>query len=239
MPPGFNRHELRCRYDVTSFQEDEWHAYSGERTAELVAHHLSRPDALPRWLLNAGSGVYRMGVGLWNEVCVDLFLAPIRGRPVAVCASVERLPFARRSCGAVVCVGEVLAYCDPASAIAEFSRVLAPMGTLICDFRSSRSARYWLHATYRRAADLIVDDYNGTPERTWVYDPEYVSSVLVSCGFEIKARVGTHIWSAMARRAGASRGASLFIERSLGWASLPATWADLTTIVAVRVSSST
>jgi ubiquinone/menaquinone biosynthesis C-methylase UbiE len=54
-------------------------------------------------------------------------------REYSVCTSVERLPFRENSMGAIVCVGEVLAYCDPAAAIGEFARVLVRSGLLICD----------------------------------------------------------------------------------------------------------
>jgi SAM-dependent methyltransferase len=232
--PGFKREELRARYDVPSLDEDRWHAYSGEKTAGIIEHYLrgSAPPSL--WLLNAGCGVYELALDAWKEVSVDLFTRPIGGRLRSICASVEQLPFRSKAFGGVVCVGEVLAYCDPAAAIAEFGRVLSQSGVLICDFASSRSIRYWFRKPYGRAADLIRDEYNGTPERTWVYDPQYVSSLLGASGFRLMASVGTHSWSALARRLGASPRSAVFLQRSLEWLDLPTRWADLTTIVAER-----
>src|SRR5208337_3242994 len=147
--------------------------------------------------------------------------APIRDRKYALCASVEALPFRSSTFGAIVCVGEVLAYCDPAAAITEFARVLAPSGTLICDFGSSRSIRYWFRTSYGRAADLVTDHYNGTPERTWVYDPAYVSSLLVKAGFHVKVSLGTHTWSAFARRLGASMPTAMLVQQYLEWLRFP------------------
>jgi SAM-dependent methyltransferase len=237
--PGFERDELRSRYDVISFREDCWHAYTGEMTARILARFLPETNSASNWLLNAGAGVYEIGDSAWQEISADLFVAPIRRRTYAVCANVERLPFNAGSLGAVVCVGEVLAYCDPAAAIREFANVLAPDGLLICDFASSRSPRYWLRRPYGRAADLITDEYNGAPERTWVYDPDYVGSLLHEAGFRIREVVGTHAWSALARRAGAAPETALRLQKLMQRLPLPARLADLTTIVASRSASAT
>lgn len=234
MPAGFKRDELKARYDVEAVDEDVWHAYSGEKTTSLLSAFLCRWNTHSRLLLNAGSGVYQIGAAEWNEISVDLFSTPIKTKPHAICASIDALPFENRTFGAVVCVGEVLAYCDPAAAIREFARVLAPMGILICDFGSSRSLRYWRKPAYGRAADIVTEQYNGTPERTWIYDPAYLNSVLLSCGFTIQARLGTHTWSALGRRVGLSMKQAVSIQRFLDWLPLPAACADLMTIVASR-----
>ncbi len=224
---------------MVRFREDCWHAYTGEVTAGILARFLPELNPASKWLLNAGAGVYEIGAGAWQEIAVDLFVAPIRRRKHAVCASVERLPFRKSSLGVVVCVGEVLAYCDPAAAIREFARVLSPSGLLVCDFASSRSPRYWLRAPYGRAADLITDEYNGFPERTWIYDPNYVRSLLHGEGFRIRKVLGTHVWSALARRAGIETELALLFQRFLQRLPMPARLSDLTTIVASRSASAT
>jgi SAM-dependent methyltransferase len=232
--PGFRREELIARYDVAAIHEDDWHTHSGNRTAKLVAAYLSLSHPTSNLLLNAGAGVYEIRSDTWREIALDLFAAPLGNRQSAVCGSVEALPFEDGMFGAVVCVGEVLGYCDPAKAIAEFSRVLVPGGILICDFGNSRSARYWLRKPYGRAADLVVDSYNGTPERIWVYDPSYVGALLVSTGFDIKARLGTHTWSALVRRFGMSVSTAVLVQRGLNWLPFPRAFADIMTIVAMR-----
>lgn len=233
MPPGFKRDELKARYNVEAMYEDDWHAFCGAQTMKFLSHlNLSRASS--DWLLNAGSGVYETHMETWREIPLDLFVAPIRGRRRALCSSVEQLPFQPGVFGGIICVGEVLAYCDPARTIREFARVLAPSGILICDFGNSRSIRYWFRAMYGRAADLVTDSYNGTPERTWIYNPAYICSLLTSSGFNIKLKLGTHTWSALARRIGISIPFALCLERQLEWLQLPTGWADLTTIVAAR-----
>lgn len=231
---GFTRHELRNRYDVPVIQDDEWHAYSGERTAACIAHHLPPQHANSEWLVNAGAGVFELRFGAWRELSVDLFINPIMAHQYPVCASVECLPFRSQTIGAVVCVGEVLGYCDPARAIGEIARILVRSGMFIFDFASSRSIRYMFRATYGRAADLITGIYNGLPERIWVYDPRYIQELLVSSGFIIQASLGTHTWSVIAQRLGLPTAAAASLQRHLDWLPLPARSADLMTIVAMR-----
>jgi ubiquinone/menaquinone biosynthesis C-methylase UbiE len=170
-------------------------------------------------------------------MAVDLFEAPIRRQQHFVRASIEELPFPSKMFGAVVCVGEVLGYCDPSKALAEFARLLTPSGVLICDFGNTRSFRYWLKQQHGRAADLLKDEYNGTPEPIWVYDPRYISSLLASFGFSVESVYGTHTWSALARRIGFTARLATSIQRHLEWLHLPPGWADITTIAAVRSAS--
>ena len=235
MPARFTRKYLSTRYDVSIVREDDWHAYSAEKTAEYLTMHLREVNQASHWLLNAGAGVYELKVGDWREISLDLFTAPIRNRrPYAICGSVSDLPIKSRTCGAVVCVGEVLAYCDPSTAIAEFARVLVPTGTLVCDFGNSRSFRYWFTHAYGRFADLVMDSYNGSPERIWVYDPDYITQLLEAQGFRIKAKMGIHNWSALARRCGLSMKAATNFQRRLEQIQFSRRWADVMTIVAER-----
>ncbi|MDT4967812.1 MAG: hypothetical protein QOJ64_2549 [Acidobacteriota bacterium] len=233
--PNFSREELKGRYDVATLTDDAWHAYAGDRTAQLVARYLAQCRACSRVVLNAGSGVHALNVDSWEEICVDLFEAPIQGHKKSVCANVEHLPFTAESFGAVVCVGEVLGYCDAAQAISEFDRVLQRDGLLICDFGSTRSLRHWCTPVYGRAADMITDVYNGSPEPIWIYDPEYVCSILESNRFRLDRVHGTHTWSSLSRRLGFQPSTAAKVEKALHHVSLPRSWADVTTIVAVRI----
>jgi Methyltransferase domain len=225
---------LESHYDVETIIDDEWRSYSRQKTAAIIADYLPLSRAPSRRLLNAGAIVHGLNIPSWDEVCVDLFVAPLRKNRSGICADIENLPFAVGEFGAVVCVGEVLGYCDPARAIAELARVLAPSGVLICDFANSRSFRYWLTRAYRRAADMIKDSNNGSTECIWVYDPDYVQSVLRSSGFAVRHVLGTHSWSALSRRFGASPQAAVRLQKMLDRLPQPASHADVTTIVAVR-----
>jgi SAM-dependent methyltransferase len=202
-----------------------------------IAQHLPLVHPSSKWMLNAGAGVYELGLGEWRETAVDLFDSPLKDRRYAACASVEHLPFRDRTFGAIVCVGEVLGYCDPAKAILEFARVLVPSGILFCDFASSRSLRYWWKPVYGRAADIVTDQYNGTPERVWIYSPAYLQELLQFSGFAIRSRIAIHTWSALAMRLGLDKSAAVSFQQLLEWLPSPKIWGDLMTIVAVRGAS--
>lgn len=157
VPPGFQREDLQSRYDVKSIREDSWHSHSELSTQKLINLHLGKRQFAPGRLLNAGCGGHAINSSAFEEVRLDLFPSPLVGRSASVCASVTNLPFKSSVFGCVVCVGEVLGYCDPASAISEFARVLAPCGLLICDFSSSLSFRHRFTSSFARAADMITD----------------------------------------------------------------------------------
>jgi SAM-dependent methyltransferase len=234
VPPGFKRNQLRQRYDVSDFREDEWHSYSGEQTWGFIKNHLSHTAIDSKRLLNAGSGVYEMKLSGWTEISLDIFSNPLRNRSCAICANVEQLPFDNDSFAAVTCVGEVLGYCDPAAAIKEFERVLDTNGMLICDFASTRSIRHLFKRSYGRAAEIVSGYYNQITERTWAYDPNYICALLSAYGFSVKEKHGTHFWSSFARRFGLTDLQSLSIQRQMEWLPL-IRFADVMTIVAVKI----
>jgi|GEM_PF-3687513 len=236
--PGFLREDLENRYDVAQISEDEWHTHSGRKTDLFVQRALPALGAGQGLLLNAGCGVYKTSHAGWHEISLDLFAKPLAGKANAVCARVEALPFRPEVFSAAVCVGEVLAYCDPAACIRELARVLRPEGNLILDFGSTRSVRRLLGGGFGRAADVIVDDYNGSPERTWIYDPAYIKELLNKAGFEVWREMATHRWSATARALGLSSRRAVSIERLAGFIPFPKTLSDLRTIAAVRRTSS-
>jgi SAM-dependent methyltransferase len=231
---GFERNALKSRYDVCSISEDRWHTHTGQRTSRIVANTLAEIPPGSRRLLNAGSGCHALGLSSWEEIATDLFPSPLTTHRVSVCASVELLPFAEQSFGAVVSVGEVLAYCDPARALKEFARVLIPSGVLICDFGSTRSTKYRFTESFGRAADLVTDRYNGSPEKIWIYDPLYIRSILEDVGFLVSEEMGIHAWSAIARRLGLSPAVSVLAGKLLDWIRAPAIWGDIMTVVARR-----
>jgi SAM-dependent methyltransferase len=232
VPPGFHRKDLQQRYDVQYIREDSWHSHSELSTQEVINFYLDSRQLVPRRLLNAGCGGHAINSSAFEEVRLDLFSSPLVGRSASVCASIMGLPFKPSVFGCVICVGEVLGYCDPALAISEFARVLAPSGLLICDFSSSLSFRHRFTKSFARAADMITDRYNGAPEKIWIYNPEYIRALLNDHGFVVRSQKGTHLWSAVARRVALSPEVAVSIERRLSWLPAPPEWADLATIVA-------
>lgn len=234
MGKGFKREELRSRYDVSSIEEDAWHAYTGSKTSELLSRLISEIDSPSLRLLNAGAGIYSLQTSNCDEYFVDLFSSPIAGRKNAVCGSIELLPFRDEAFGCIVCVGEVLSYCDPAIALKEFERILAPVGYLVLDFGSTRSIRRWLTKMFGRTADIAVDEYNGSAERVWRYSPSYIRELLQANGFQIRKTHGVHTWSVLAKRLGLSQTNALKFQERLDWLNLPVAWAEIITIAAVK-----
>lgn len=233
-PPGFARDELRKRYDVASLQEDEWHSFEDNGRRLFIGSELPSPKVGKCYLLNAGAGVHILDLKGWEVVSVDLFSKPLLRQPLGVCASVTNLPFASRSFRAVICLGEVLGYCDPVSALAEFARILASEGILILDFASTRSFRYWFSAAYGRAADLVSVDYNGELEKIWIYDPKYIRSLLVKSGFSITREDGVCGWAALLQRSGLRTATALRAETYLQKFARLLTWSDLIILAARR-----
>ncbi|WP_420969338.1 methyltransferase domain-containing protein [Bradyrhizobium sp. B120] len=237
MTAEFRRDELRNRYDVDSIEEDPWHTYTGLRTASLLANVLPGIGLSGVRVLNAGAGVYAIPVPSEDQFFVDLFAAPMKGRKNAVCASIEQLPFGEAVFECVVCVGEVLSYCDPAAALREFARILSPKGHLVFDFGSTHSIVHWRTDLFGRAADILTDQYNGSSEKVWRYSPSYIRGLLEANGFGIRQTHGIHTWSAVAKRLGANEARALMVQRWLEMVRLPSAWADVLTIVAVKETS--
>ena len=227
---GYDRIAFQQRYDVEQITEDSWHSYSGQQTLSIVRKALAERGP-GRLLLNAGSGVHRLDLGGWQEISVDLFEQPLKERSMSVRANVEALPFRSGVFEAVVCVGEVLGYCDPRKALAQFARVSTSSGILVFDFQSTRSFRYWFTRGYARAADLLEDEYNGSVEHLWAYDPVYLLRLAEDSGYKVKDIFGFHTVSAAARRFGASPEFGLKLESCFGMR-LCKRWADLITVVA-------
>ncbi|WP_371932938.1 methyltransferase domain-containing protein [Bradyrhizobium sp. CCGUVB23] len=181
--------------------------------------------------------MYAVPVASGDQFFVDLFAAPIRGRRNALCATVEQLPFRESAFECIVCVGEVLSYCDPAAALCEFARVISPGGHLIFDFGSTHSIRHWRSEMFGRAADILSDQYNGSCEKVWRYSPKYIRELLKTNSFDVRQTFGIHTWSALAKRLGASEARALMAQSWLELIKFPAVLADILTIVAVKETS--
>lgn len=235
MENGFRRNELQDRYNISSIEEDAWHTYTGEKTSLLLADVFEHAAVASGKLLNAGAGVHSVNLPGAEEFFVDLFLEPIKRRANAICANIEQLPFPNGLFQCVVCVGEVLSYCDPALAIKEFNRVLSPTGQLVCDIGSTRSSRHWFTELFAKRASIVVDEYNGSNENVWRYDPNYIATLLQACGFEIDQKHGLHTWSMIARRFGVSQKTAVTLQAHLEPLKLPIECADIVTFVARKV----
>ena len=201
MLEGFHRHEIAPRYDIQTIHEDPWHQHSTDITYNFLRKWKPESqDARESWVLNAGSGIYRLKWEGWREVVADLFAAPLHDHLLAVCCDIQQMPFKTSAFHAVVCVGEVLSYCSPSKAISEMRRVLKPGGTLFLDYSSSIGARHWFRESYGRAAHKVTVPYNLKPEQVWVYNPQYIAALLHDNDFTIRSVLGIHGWSSLCER---------------------------------------
>lgn len=229
------RAALSRRYDVSSMVEDAWHSDTDRTTRAFVRRTLDSVPVQRRGvIINAGCGVYELNAPGWTEVSIDQFCSPMQRRDRAICGDVHRIPIGSGRASAVVCVGEVLAYCEPATVVQEFARILTCSGILIVDHRSTRSPKYWGTPVWRRAADIVIDQYNGSDERTWVYDPSYIHGLLLTAGFQLQAQADTHGVAAIIRRASAPVAVALAIDRLLAPIAGRLLPGDLVTTIAVR-----
>lgn len=233
--PGISRANIEWRYSVSEHSEDEWHYYVEQKTKNIIRENISNAMNEKSLLLNAGCGTYERKIFGWTEVSLDIFSAPLANKRLPVCGDVCHLPFCDSAFGAVICVGEVLAYADPSLALREVGRVTAPRGTIIIDFGNSKSLRHLFQPTYGRRADLITVPYNDEPENTWVYQPEFIEELLLASGFKIKKMYGTHTWSSLAVRCGMTAKSALKFQSLLEWAVLPWKWSDTVTAVAEKL----
>jgi SAM-dependent methyltransferase len=233
---GFPRQALASRYDVTDLKEDEWHEHCGRTTKSLLQRWLPAPSSNCKSMLNAGAGIYDIAAPGYDQYHLDLFTTPLEGRSRAVCGRIEQMPFCATCFDVVVCVGEVLSYCDPSRAFAEFNRCLRKGGLLIFDYPSSRSPRHWLADRFGRAADLFRDHYNHTDEPIWIYSPAYIEELLGNTGFQGRARGGTHTLSAIARRLRLPFATASRLEQRLPFLGRLTFVADVITVAARKVS---
>ena len=148
------------------------------------------------------------------------------------------MPFSDAAFDAVVCVGEVISYCDPSRALAEFNRVLRDDGILIFDYPSSRSPRHWFKDRFGRAADIFRDEYNQTEEPIWIYSPSYMEDLLTQNSFEVREQAGTHLFSAIARRVGIPFSALAKLEQQFRFLGRTTALADVITVAAMKLSPS-
>jgi SAM-dependent methyltransferase len=144
-------------------------------------------------ILNAGSGDESYSVAPGMVIDCDIADQKVVGMPCGVAGDLMNLPLAEGSVDVCVCVGSVVNYVsDLTKAIGEIARVVKADGRLILEFESSRSPEYLFTRHFGRDVTQVSTFYIYENENIWVYNEQYVRSLLDQAGFEIIAESRTH-----------------------------------------------
>lgn len=193
-----NLDEVAKSYDL--IQEiwpinDKWHTYNHQQIVKSLTrsgiYSLSRDSKI----LNAGSGGESYFLSEDSLYHVDIAASKIIGKKHFYVGSIEKLPFEDCFFDAVICVGEVINYCDADKVIAEFSRVLRAGGLLILEYESTNTLELIFRKEFNSPRQLWKTFYQGHPEWIWYYSDEYLMKTISSNGFAITKNYQFHILS--------------------------------------------
>jgi SAM-dependent methyltransferase len=176
---------------------DGWNDYKFARMERFVLDTGSHLLPGNSRILDAGCGI---GVYDWmppRAVNVDLFLSQVRGRPNALVADVERLPFADENFDLIFCLGSVLNYVSAIKALGELARVSAPSALLYLHFETSSSFEHVLKKGWNAPSFLNKTVNAAREDHVWIYSPRYVFDLLGGFGFRVLKTARFHILSAL------------------------------------------
>jgi SAM-dependent methyltransferase len=181
---------------------DGWNDYKFARMEHFVLDTGSHLLPGHSRILDAGCGI---GVYDWmppRAVNLDLFASQVRGRPNALVADVERLPFADQSFDLIFCLGSVLNYVSAAKALGELARVAAPSAWLYLHFETSSSFEHLFKAGWNAPSFLSKTVNAAREDHVWIYAPRYVFELLDGLGFAIRDTARFHVLSSLACKCG-------------------------------------
>ena len=176
---------------------DTWHTYSREQieTCLLKCDFLHGSS-----ILNAGSGGNSYSFDSNKTMHVDIAEEKISNYKNKLVASIEDLPLEANQFDNIVCVGSVINYCDPISAIAELCRVLKPGGRIVLEFESSWGYEYIGQNSYKQVAVLENIEFHGEMHAQWLFSPKYIKGILHTFNLKIEKEYRFHIMSGLSLR---------------------------------------
>ena len=190
---------IRERYNNPKWynaKKDRWHQFTDTKVHREVIRALSfLQEDQTGIIINVGAGEYDYGLNKFVVINLDISDRLISRLPNAVISNAEALPIKDNCIKSAICVGSVINYCDAASVISEFNRVVSPGGSLIIDFESSYSAEYLTRSVFRQSAAVAETFYASRPEAVWVYSFSYIRNLLKAANFTIIEHVPVHIVS--------------------------------------------
>jgi SAM-dependent methyltransferase len=177
---------------------DNWSMHTKRSIGAFVRAVMPDTEA---FVLNAGSGGNDYGLSR-RMTCVnlDISLRQCRTLKLPVLGDVERLPFVDSQFDATICVGAVINYVHPETAIPELVRVTKPGGLILVDFESSYSAEIMFAAQWRKPLTVIERMYVDHMDKTFLYSPPYIRGLFETAQASVIAARGYHIASAMWER---------------------------------------
>lgn len=183
-------------------QADRWNARKVREISRFCSEIVRSSVAEDSRVLNAGAGSHRYEWMPAQALWTDRFAAQLAGRPDAVVADLENLPFQDESFDIVICVGSVLNYVSAIEALTELCRVLSKGGRLILHFETSDSLEHLFTKRWRAPVAPLHTVNSGRPDLVWIYSRAFVGRILKGLGMTIEKEHSFHIASAALLRLG-------------------------------------
>lgn len=172
------------------WSDDAWHTHSRDQ----ILHQLNACDFLAGTeILNAGSGGTDYGLYYTRMLHVDIADEKISHYSEYLVSTIESIPIQTDTFDNAICVGSVLNYCDPVSAISELHRVLKPGGHLVLEFESSWGFEYIGREAYKKDAVVTGIEYMNATHNQWLFSPAYIKEILETYHFLVVKEYGFHI----------------------------------------------
>ncbi len=169
---------------------DAWHMHSRER----ISTYISQNDFWSNTnIINAGSGGSDYNLKYGHMLHVDIAETKIKQYDDFLVANVENLPLDSNTFDNAICVGSVLNYCDPVSAISELCRVLKSGGHLVLEYESSWGFEYIGQDIYKQDAVVASIEYLNVQQNQWLFSPQYIKNILRTYNFIIEKEYKFHI----------------------------------------------
>jgi ubiquinone/menaquinone biosynthesis C-methylase UbiE len=190
----------KTAYEVTETiwpDTDAWSAHTKQNIGEFVGHLVDRSSAT---ILNAGCGGNDYSLSANWVVNLDISLRQCQALQRAVVGDIETIPFTDNHFDVVICVGAVLNYSEPYSAIPELIRVTKPSGLIIVDFETTHTAELLFSRDWGKRVSVIERDYAGRLDKTFLFSTYHISRILYQFGAEIVTTRYYHTATALWRR---------------------------------------
>lgn len=183
---------------------DIWHTCTYNILNKYVQKYLDELHlSSSQVILNAGCGktTYKTPCTI---IYMDIIEDYVNMFEKYLIASVEKIPMPDSSVDCIICVGSVINYADVQKAIAEFSRILKPGGTLILEFERSNSAEFLFTKKYAKTVFVQKYQYNNQIHYLWMYSEKFLIQLADYYSFICKRQYRFHILSSLLYRFGVS-----------------------------------